>query len=127
MSLRDGLDFLEKTPYPCRVSNPGLSIHSVAVVSEYMSIVYLESFMVDYVLCLSVFPLFLSSVFHHPSLLTLAEAEVVASAIRGTDIVSPLCCYYGYKEPASVVLVRRLSGCWRGTDLSFGDSTTSSR
>ena len=61
------------------------------------------------------------------SLFTLAEAEVVASAIGGTDIVSPLCCYYGYKEPASVVLVRRLSGCWRGTDLPFGDSTASSR
>ena len=69
----------------------------------------------------------LSSIFNHQSLFTLAEAEVVASAIGGTDIVSPLCCYYGYKEPASVVLVRRLSGCWRGTDLPFGDTTASSR
>jgi hypothetical protein len=77
--------------------------------------------------CQPLVPLFLSSVFNHPSLFTLAEAEVAASAIGGTDIVSPLCCYYGYKEPASVVLVRRLSGCWRGTDLPFGDSAASSR
>ena len=94
-----------------------------------MSIVYLVSFMIECMssACQPFFPLFLYSVFTHQSLFTLAEAEVVASAMGGTDIVSPLCCCYGYKEPASVVLVRRLSGCWRGTDLPLGDSAASSR